>query len=958
MNIRGDRNMAKLLFFNLLCLTSLVLFVSGCGGNSTTTIQAPTTNLAPVASISSPAAGILYKAGETVNFSGSGMDPEDGLLSPSNLTWRVELHHDTYTDLLQLNNGSITIPTTGASSVNDFLRFRLRATDSAGLTNEVTRDIFPQTVQVTLDSQPGGLALTLDGQAITTPHIITNVAGMMHDIVASDQNYSGRKYQFTSWSDGLAGSHSIAPQVDSTFTAVYTDIGSETNQAPVANIANPPLGMLYKAGDTLVFSGSGTDPEDGALPPSNLTWWVDFHHDTHTHPVQLETQGNSGSVSIPTRGETSSNVFLRFHLRATDSAGLLNEITRDVFPKKAQLTFNTDPDGLALILDGQPITSPHTVTGVVGVERDLGTVTDQNFNSRKFQFSYWSDGLPESHTISTPAVDTTYTANFVDIGPVVNSAPVVSLSGTPATGTTGVPVTLGAVATDTDDYVASVEFFDGTTKLGEDITSPYSLVWTPTTTGVHSITAKATDNYGLSATSSAVDLNVSAPTGADIEPPVASVTSPVDLATGLTGMLTLSATATDNVGVTGLEIQLDGMQIGTTGTNGTHSVAVDSGTFASGQHVVRARARDAAGNFSPWASVTVQFGGGHSVPAGFTRNESWITGLSAATAFTQTPDGRLLVSEQAGSLRVVENGILLATPMLNVMLATNIGGEQGLLGVTVHPNFASNGYVYVYYTTSETNIHNRVSRFTVTGNVASNEEKLVDLPEVGGSANHNGGAIHFGIDGKLYVAVGEAGTPANAPDLSKVFGKLLRFNDDGTIPADNPFYNTQTGLARAIWAYGLRNPFTFAIQPVTGRMHINDVGQQTWEEINLGAPGANYGWPSSEGPENLTGGITGPMFTYKHSAAVPAGSGPGGFFMGYCIAGGAFYPDSGPFPVGYRNSYYFADYVGQFIGRFDWSNNASYAFATVSDLPVDLLTGSDGALYLLTRNGITRFSAP
>jgi len=148
------------------------------------------------------------------------------------------------------------------------------------------------------------------------------------------------------------------------------------------------------------------------------------------------------------------------------------------------------------------------------------------------------------------------------------------------------------------------------------------------------------------------------------------------------------------------------------------------------------------------------------------------------------------------------------------------------------------------------------------------------------------------------------------------------------------------------------------VQPGTGRIHINDVGEGTWEEINLGVPGADYGWPDSEGPDNISAGVTGPLFTYRHSATSPAGTGPGGFFVGFAIAGGSFYPDAAPFPVGYRNSYYFADFVSRFIGRFDWINNASYAFATVSGEPVDLLTGSDGALYLLTRSGITRFSAP
>jgi len=206
--------------------------------------------------------------------------------------------------------------------------------------------------------------------------------------------------------------------------------------------------------------------------------------------------------------------------------------------------------------------------------------------------------------------------------------------------------------------------------------------------------------------------------------------------------------------------------------------------------------------------------------------------------------------------------------------------------------------------------------------------------------------------------VGDNANSSNAPLLTSVFGKMLRFNDDGTIPNDNPICTTPGVQRCAVWAYGLRNPFTFAVQPGTGRIHINDVGQNTWEEINLGVPGADYGWPASEGPDGVGAGVTGPLFTYKHSATSPAGSGPGGFFVGFAIAGGSFYPDAGPFPVGYRNSYYFADFVSRFIGRFDWINNASYAFATVSGEPVDLLAGSDGALYLLTRTGITRFSAP
>jgi len=726
------------------------------------------------------------------------------------------------------------------------------------------------------------------------------------------------------------------------------------NVAPVSRIVSPSSGATFKAGDTVTFSGSGTDTEDGVLAATRLTWWVNLHHDTHNHPLLLDTVGANGSVQIPVRGETSDNIFYRFHLRATDSAGLTHEVTRDIQPQKAQVTLATVPTGLALTLDGQPVTAS-TITGVVGIERDLGAAA-QNFNGRRYTFASWSDGGAASHTIATPAANTTYTATFTDTGPVTNNAPVVALSGTPATGTTGVLINLAATATDTDDRVARVEFFDGATRLGEDTSSPYTLAWTPATTGAHSITARATDNFGLVATSSAVVVTVSAPGGVDIQAPVASLTAPAAFATGLAGTLTLSAAATDNVAVTGVEIQLDGTQVGATGTGSPHSVTVDSNAYASGQHVVRTRARDAAGNLSPWVSRTVQFGGSRVVPAGFTRNESWITGVNSATAFAQAPDGRIFVAQQGGALRVVSAaGALLATPMLNLTVDSN--GERGLIGVTLHPNFATNGHVYVYYTTATNGTHNRVSRFTATGDTAGSELILFELPALS-ATNHNGGAMHFGVDGKLYVAVGDNADSSTPQNLGNVFGKMLRLNDDGSIPTDNPYYATQSGQARAVWASGLRNPFTFAVQPGTGRIHINDVGQGLWEEINLGVQGANYGWPASEGPDNVTAGVTGPLLAYKHSAASPAGSGPGGFLIGFAIAGGTFYPDAAPFPAGYRNSYYFADYVSKFVARYDWVNNAAYAFATVSGDPVDLLSGVDGALYVLTRGGITRISAP
>ncbi len=481
----------------------------------------------------------------------------------------------------------------------------------------------------------------------------------------------------------------------------------------------------------------------------------------------------------------------------------------------------------------------------------------------------------------------------------------------------------------------------------------------------NSADANAAD--GASAANTPGALRANTPPGADGPPaldttkPTVKLTAPVKFAAGLTGTIALTATATDDTGVQSVTFQVDGAQVGSPDTAPPYSLSLDTERYTSGQHLVRARSQDAAGNVSGWSTATVQFGGSRPVPAGFTRNEAWVTGLVGATAFAELPDGRLLVAQQGGALRVIKAGVLLAAPFIQLTVDSN--GERGLIGVTPDPDFANNGHLYLHYTSPAGGAHNRVSRFTANGDtaVAGSELVLFDLPPLVAKF-HNGGAIHFGLDGKLYVGVGDNKRSNLAQDLSQPFGKLLRFNADGSIPASNPFYATQTGLARAIWAYGLRNPFTFAVQPLTGRIHVNDVGQDTWEEVNLGASGANYGWPGSEGPDNVTAGITAPLFTYAHAETTPPGTGLGGFFFGYAIVGGAFYPSggfSGSFPSAYRNNYYFADYVRQFIGRIDLArNNAAYDFASLSAAPVDLLVGADGAVYVLGRTAVTRISRP
>ena len=216
---------------------------------------------------------------------------------------------------------------------------------------------------------------------------------------------------------------------------------------------------------------------------------------------------------------------------------------------------------------------------------------------------------------------------------------------------------------------------------------------------------------------------------------------------------------------------------------------------------------------------------------------------------------------------------------------------------------------------------------------------ILDLETLSGATNHNGGAIHFGADGKLYVAVGDNANSANSQTLDNRLGKMLRINPDGSIPADNPFFTTATGVNRAIWALGLRNPFTFAVQPGTGRIFINDVGQNTWEEINDGIAGSNYGWPTTEG-ETTQPRVPEPALRlrpreqrhdglrdHRRRVLQPAGR---------------------PVPGRVPRRLLLRRLCSGWIRRYDPSTDSVAPFATGISNPVDLKVGADGSLYYLS----------
>jgi glucose/arabinose dehydrogenase len=278
------------------------------------------------------------------------------------------------------------------------------------------------------------------------------------------------------------------------------------------------------------------------------------------------------------------------------------------------------------------------------------------------------------------------------------------------------------------------------------------------------------------------------------------------------------------------------------------------------------------------------------------------TGLINPTAFTIAKDGRIFVCEQTGKVRVIENGQLLSEPALSITVNTSGPEgytERGLLGITLDPDFENNNYFYIFYTAPTTPTNSRVVRYTLNGNIADpgSASIVINLDPLSDAHNHNGGGLHFGTDGKLYIATGENATPSNAQNLDNTHGKILRLNPDGSIPTGNPF-TTGSTQKQMIWTYGLRNPFTFDIQKSTGKIYVNDVGQTKFEEINdVTTSGLNFGWPTEEGNGSV---YTNPVYTYANNSLTSGKE--------CAITGGCFFePTATNYPAKYKGKYFFMD---------------------------------------------------
>ncbi|MCK1597287.1 LamG-like jellyroll fold domain-containing protein [Bradyrhizobium sp. 164] len=426
--------------------------------------------------------------------------------------------------------------------------------------------------------------------------------------------------------------------------------------------------------------------------------------------------------------------------------------------------------------------------------------------------------------------------------------------------------------------------------------------------------------------------------------PQVLIDSPINGAQ-VSGIVNVTADATDDTGIANVQFYIDNVATGSPDATDPYALVWDTRTASNGAHTIAAMATDIDGHATLSAPITVNVAN-----SSFFQNEILATGFNLPTAIKFLPDGRMLVVELAGTVKILPPPYTTPdpTPFLQLTNIGSAGVQQGIYDIALDPNFNTNHYYYIFYTLGTPNV-DRFSRFTanaaLTGTVPGSEFVIYQDTEIA-NAEHHGGAINFSNDGKILLTTGEHFQAGESQDLTKPRGKILRYNMDGTVPTDNPFYDGSGPNYDAVWALGLRNPFRAYYDAPTGRLIIGDVGGNAYstaiEELDIGAKGANYGWPNVETP-NGNPAYTAPAYYYPHNgrdAAVVAG----------------FVYHGTQFPSSYQGSFFFADYTQNWIKRltFDANGNVTGVFNfEPADGSVDgpygdivyLTEGPDGALY-------------
>ena len=388
-------------------------------------------------------------------------------------------------------------------------------------------------------------------------------------------------------------------------------------------------------------------------------------------------------------------------------------------------------------------------------------------------------------------------------------------------------------------------------------------------------------------------------------------------------------------------------------------------------------------------TLTIGYNSQAQLPVNLTRQNLNLT-LSEPVAVRHAGDGsnRLFIAEQGGTIKIYNGTTQLAANFLDISakVNNNSSGEQGLLGLDFDPNYSSNGYFYVYYSKSGVNQGDSIiERYTVSSgdvNIADVNSGVIIMRIAQPFSNHNGGDIHFGPDGYLYIGTGDGGSggdPGNrAQSLNTLLGKMLRIDVSSTepvfansfettasacgldsvtgsykVPADNPFINNPTACAE-IWSYGLRNPYRWSFDKQTGDLIIGDVGQNTFEEVDFQVAsskgGENYGWRCREGAHDFnTSQCTGAETFTEPVIDLPQNSNNGCSVMGGYVYRGSVIP-------AIQGLYIFSDYCG---GEINFGNpSANWSFEMLEDVNFGTRGfGEDeqGEIYHIYNNDIYKF---
>ena len=345
-------------------------------------------------------------------------------------------------------------------------------------------------------------------------------------------------------------------------------------------------------------------------------------------------------------------------------------------------------------------------------------------------------------------------------------------------------------------------------------------------------------------------------------------------------------------------------------------------------------------------------------PTGDLQLGSVLTGLDFPVGLSLAPDGRVFFNERlTGKIRIIniinQQWQLVNTPFCQISVATS--GEQGLLGLTLDPNFAQNHFVYVYYTAPGATM-NRVVRYTESSGSCTNETPILDNLPV--NSFHNGGIIQFGPDGKLYVIIGDAGNPADSQNVMSLAGKILRVNPDGTAPSDNPFFSNANANAKKVFSFGHRNSYGFTFHGHTGHLWETENGPSDSDEINRVIAGGNYAWDSNQRRgivNNLC--CVDPIAVFFAPPCGPCTIAPTGII--------AIPENSTAYPVAYRNNLLFVDFnFGQMRrliltgANLTQLGTSSIAYNGGQGGLLSLMLGSDGFVYVSNANAIFKVVAP